>query len=184
MDSEKRDFLYDLADFCYSSMNCCAIESEKATGQVNDIITILLDDATRVSAISKETLEAISSMREIINNLAAEGDRDAANDLAKALSQTAAEDEEMRLFVSPIMEALQFQDRIAQNMNNFSKMLRTWIEKREELEGSSEFSEVDKIDFGERLLACTTMMEEREIIRTYIDNLKEEETAQSDVMFF
>ena len=183
MDSEKRDFLYDLADFCYSSMNWCAIESEKATGQVNEIITILLEDATRVSAISKETLEAISSMREIINNLTSD-DRDAANDLAKALSQTAAEDEEMRLFVSPIMEALQFQDRISQNMNNFSKMLRTWIEKREELEGNSEFSDMDKIDFGERLLACTTMTEERDIIRTYIDNLKEEDAAHADVMFF
>ena len=55
MDSEKRDFLYDLADFCYSSMNWCAIESEKATGQVNEIITILLEDATRVSAISIST---------------------------------------------------------------------------------------------------------------------------------
>ncbi|MFK7823994.1 MAG: hypothetical protein AB8G05_07555 [Oligoflexales bacterium] len=184
MDNEKRDFLYDLADFCYSSMNWCAIESEKATGQVNDIITIILDDAARVSAISKETLDAISSMREIINNLTSDGDRDAANDLARALAQTASEDEEMRMFVSPIMEALQFQDRIAQNMNNFSKMLRTWIEKREELEGQEEFTELEKIDFGDRLLGCTTMTEERDIIRSYIDNLKEDEAADKDVMFF
>ena len=184
MDQKKREFLYDLADFCYSSMNWCSIESEKATDQVSSIITMLLDDAARVSAISKETLDAIASMREIIENLTGDGDRNAANDLARALKQTADEDREVRQFVAPIMETLQFQDRIAQNMNNVTRMLRTWIEKREEIESSSEFSEKDKVDFGTRLLACTTMPEERKIIREFIENLKQDDVADSGVMFF
>lgn len=184
MSSEKRDFLYDLADFCYNSMKWCATESETATEKINDIITILLDDAMKVSALSKDTLGAINSMREVINNLTNERDKDAANDLAKALTQASTEDEEMRRFVSPIMESLQFQDRISQNMNNFSKMLRTYIEKREELLGMPQLSEEDRVDFGNRLLECTTMPEEREVIRSFIDNLKEEEIAETDVMFF
>ena len=160
MENVTRDFLYDLADFCYASMNWCALESESATNQVNDIISILLDEAGRISAVSKETLSAVASMQEIINNLLNhDGDRDAANELANALKKTSDEDKEIKSFVSPIMEALQFQDRISQNMSNFSKMVRTWLEKREELEGQQEFADEDKVDFGERLLQCTTMTE-------------------------
>ena len=184
MEEAEIDFLYDLAEFSHSSMEWCCKESEKATEAVNDIINILLEDATRVSAVSQDTLDALNSMKDLVNALGSKESRDTAKELATALSETAAQDEEIRAFVSPIMEALQFQDRVSQNMSNFTKMIRTWIEAREEVHDNNSFSEEDKINFGERLLKCTTMNEERDLIRRHIKNLKEEEKAPEDVLFF
>lgn len=184
MDQKTREFMDDLADFCNESMNWCIIESEKATSNINEIVNILIDDASRVSLVSKETIDAITSMKDIINNLSEAGSREIANELAMALSETANEDQEIKMFVSPIMEALQFQDRITQNMNNFSKMMRTWLEMRDELEGEKKLSKEHLVDFGERLMKCTTMIEERNLLRSHFPDLKEDEVAGPKEMLF
>ncbi|MDD9952517.1 MAG: hypothetical protein OXT67_13225 [Zetaproteobacteria bacterium] len=174
----------DLIEFMDQSFTWCAKESEEATSQVNEILSMLLDDANRVAAMSKETLDAIGSMQEIISALKPSGDREAANRLAKALLEAAAEDQDVNQFVSPIMEALQFQDRIHQNMNNTVKMMRVWRDVRYKIAVTGKFSNEDRIKFGNTLLECTTMVEERDLIRRHIEGVEPENATQDDVIFF
>ena len=174
----------DLINFSAKSLDWCAMESEQASSQVNDILNLLLDDAQRVAAMSKETLDAIESMQEIITQLQPTGDREMANKLAKALVEASNEDSEIRNFISPIMESLQFQDRISQNMGNVISMLRFWLSTRDKIASTAEFSETDLVEFGNQLLGLTTMNDERTIIRKYIDNLDPENETKNDVLFF
>ena len=177
--------LQDVTDFCYASLEWCVEESEDAISNAHDILKILLVEASRVSAVSKETLDAIESMREMIDSLSGKGDRGMANELAFAVKETASQDEEIEAFAKPVIMTLQFQDRISQNIGNFCKMLDLWVKHRKEL---AAFENVELNDylknFGTILLKNTTMEKEREVVRTYIKGLKKEDKISTNVLFF
>lgn len=184
MSNNVHKMFHDLITFSSKSLEQCALESEDATSQVNEILTMLLDDANRVAAMSKETLDAIGSMQEIITMLHPSGDREVANKLAKALLDASKEDQSVNSFITPILEALQFQDRINQNMGNMIKMLYVWIDTRNRICKNPVFDESQKINFGNQLIECTSMHDEREIIRKHIEGVKPEDEAKTDVLFF
>lgn len=183
MNEKEKHLFQAIYDFCRASVSWGSKESEAATVKVNDIVTILVDDASRIAAVSKDTLEAINSMRELINNLTGDGKREVANELAKALSESAKEDQQIDRFVSPIIEALQFQDRITQNMSNLLKITDVWLKTREKFAGKSSISKEELVAFGEQLLDCTTMIEERDLIRSKIEGLPDDKPT-TDVLFF
>lgn len=179
------DLLKGMEDFCEASLKWCQAESEKSILLVNEVLNKMVEDATRVSNISAETIDAIDSVREIINSLGKERDRAAANDLAKAINKVAEENSEVNEFIAPLLESLQFQDRVTQNMDNVGKMIRAYVKFRKELAESGEFFTEDKqTDFGKKMLECTTMVSEREIVHHYIPNLPMDKETTEDVLFF
>ena len=184
MSTDKSETLLSLSDFCTASMDWCAKESETSITKINDILNLIVEDSERVSAVSMDTIAAIDNIKQIVNNLSSDGNREAANDLATALTESSREDMQIKKFVTPIMESLQFQDRISQNMKNFAKMIRVWIELRNDIEKGKEFTDQEKIDFGEKLLKCTTMSSERELVRKFIDNLSPEKDVGASALFF
>ena len=184
MTKENAKFLDLLRVFSMESLNWCRAESEAAICKVNDVINSLVSDANRVSATSKESIDAINAVRSIIDNLLPDGNRTEANKLGIALQEAAKHDEQIQSLVTPIIETLQFQDRISQNMNNLGKMIEIWLKAREAIISSPDSLTQDfMLQFGKELSACTAMIDERDLLRKYIDGLPEENKTTSALFF-
>jgi hypothetical protein len=99
-----------------------------------------------------------------------------------ALKDMSAGDVEVGGLIQPILESLQFQDRITQNMNNMKRMIGYWMEARAKVE-SGEMITMET--FGQELLKMTVMTSERTTVCKFIDGLTvAESAAESEVLFF
>ena len=83
----------------------------------------------------------------------------------------------------PIVEALQFQDRIRQVMENVVKMARVWQQERGQLLTKATMSDEEWLAFGTKLSKCATMGEERAVVCTVIPQVPEEKKVD-DMMLF
>ena len=172
-----------LLEFSQKSMEWCSKQAEISTEATNSVLQMLLNDATRVSKMSKETLDALNSLKAQLSGTGKLLPDTKAKSVVGALKRLSAQHLEIGEFASPIIETLQFQDRIRQNMENLAKMTKTWISIREEeIPKGMSGPEVQKT-FGELLLKTTTMQSERDIVRTQIPGLPAEQSA-ADVTFF
>lgn len=182
MNTAQQTFIKDLHAFYEKSLTWCCEQSESSTSQVSDILYMLLEELERVSTVSSETMEAVLSTKGELEKYRAEEDLQQATRLIAVLKALAEEKDEVADKISPIIETLQFQDRIRQKMENVSKMLYAWMEARAHFQDS--FSEEERMAFGNKLLEITTMAEERDIIRKHFPGLPESEEAADDVMLF
>lgn len=165
--------------FTNKSLDWCVEESENATSQVSQAIDTLLQTTSRVSELSEDSLTAINDLKhKLQNHIAKKG---SSEDLISSLQDISSRYDEIQNVIHPIIETLQFQDRLRQNLENLSKMIPLWIESRQRYAQS--ISQEDLLEFGESLMACTTMKDERDCIRKYIKGLKEEQQQDSVTMF-
>lgn len=184
MASEVKKYIDLFSEFSEESFKWCKDESESATSRVSKILDIIVEDADRVSQMSEETIKALETMKEIISSLATEQrDIEKANKLSQALAVLSNENMQVQEMIQPMLEALQFQDRITQNMDNFKNIMKQYVELRNRINNGETFDDIQLRDFGEELLKLTTMAEERDIIRRYIDGLSNDEVT-NDVLFF
>ncbi|MEI8027610.1 MAG: hypothetical protein WCI18_14785 [Pseudomonadota bacterium] len=183
MTISKEKLLKELHDFTQDSVSWCSQESERSTLAISSILDVIVGDAARVSQISNETIQAVEKFKTLVNSLESKNRNvDLANKLVLALKDMAAGDLEVGGLIQPILESLQFQDRITQNMNNMKRMIEHWMEARAKVE-SGEMIPMET--FGKALLKMTAMDSERKIICKYIDGLDlTEGAAESDVLFF
>lgn len=169
----------DLTEFSCESMRWCSGASEDATRQISAILEHLINEAKRVSTMSMAALEAVNAIRK---KAAAPAGGNLASELVAALKKLSTEHTEAQAFVNPIIETLQFQDRISQMMDNLVRMIACWSNERERIaKGGASSLDLDR--FGKALLTCTTMKEERDIVRNVIPDLPEETVADSVSMF-
>lgn len=183
MTISKDKMISSLLDFTKDSMSWCSGESERATMQVSKILDNIMTDSNRVSKISEDTMSAVAKFRDLIDNLDSKNrDVEMANTLVKSLKGIASQDAEVGGLIQPILEALQFQDRITQNMANMKRMIEFWLQSRQSIEKGENLSIQD---FGEKLMKLTTMPDERESVRKFIDGLSNDDAnAPVDVLFF
>lgn len=106
-----------------------------------------------------------------------------ATDLISALKQLTAEESDVLNLANPVIEALQFQDKVTQQMENMVRMIAVWAAQRSHAKPGPELLPADKIAFGEALLACTTMPSECDAFRLAIPELPEEKSADSVTLF-
>ena len=165
--------------FTKESLEWCANESEESTAKVSQAIDTLLNDAARVSELSSDSIQAISGLQSKLKVHFDSGS--SIDDLVETLSKLANEHDEVKNVIHPIIESLQFQDRLRQNLENIAKMIPAWLEARQTFGVAA--SQQDLRDVGEKLLKLTTMKEEREQIRSQIEGLSNDE-AQDSVMMF
>ena len=183
MTISKEKLLKELHDFTQDSVSWCSQESERSTLAISSILDVIVSDAARVSQISNETIQAVEKFKTLVNTLESKNRNvDLANQLVLALKDMAAGDLEVGGLIQPILESLQFQDRITQNMNNMKRMIEYWMEARTKVE-NGEMISMDT--FGKALLKMTAMDSERKIICNFIEGLELAEGAsESEVLFF
>ncbi|SMF25126.1 hypothetical protein [Pseudobacteriovorax antillogorgiicola] len=166
-------------EFTKDSLNWCAKESEESTSKVSNAIDSLLKDTARVSELSTESLTAIEGLHAKLKVHFESGA--SVEDLIKTLQELANDHDEIKNVIHPIIESLQFQDRLRQNLENIEKMIPCWLKHRQAVPEGASAEQLRA--FGENLLNCTTMKEERDYVRGHIDGLKEEEEKESVMLF-
>ena len=171
----------DLITFSVKSIEWCAKESEQSARKVGKVMEYVLEDAKRVSSISADTLDVVRDAKETIDEMIEQGKT---SQLIVSLQELCNEQVGIKRLIHPIVVALQFQDRISQNMNNLIKMLKLWHELRPEFEQSGTFTEKQKTEFGEKLLDCASMLRERNVIRKHIPSLGEEKEMKDTISLF
>lgn len=179
-----KDYIDRLIKFSESSLTDLMTESEKSTVEVLRILNILLSEAQRVSHMSVDSLATVGKLKDKLEVITSSSQPfSEGRELVQMLKDLTGKDKKIDEFVFPVMEALQFQDRIRQNVENFARMLVKWSQYRGRLEVPGEDFEAFKQDFGKSLLECTTMAEERDIIHGMIAGLPKVEERTDGVMF-
>ncbi|MES2743922.1 MAG: hypothetical protein V4655_00785 [Bdellovibrionota bacterium] len=168
-----------LRDFTSASLSWCSKEAENGTERVMSAIDVLLKDIKRVSAMSGDSLKALNSLQGILKNV----DHDNYAHLRKSLETLSKENHEIDSYIQPIMEALQFQDRFRQNVENIVHMIDIWHKFRARPDLSTSDSKAMMTEFGQALVLKTTMSRERDIIRAHIDGLEAEKEVQRVELF-
>ncbi len=191
---DKEQLVSGMVRYASGSMHWCALESEKAVSSVMEVMDQLMNDAHRISSMSEDTLGAVRDFRQTVVSLQGEFESNdlekeihATHILIRELSRLTHEHEEVAELVRPIIEVLQFQDRITQNMENMRGMLEVWQSTRQQVENTGRFTAQDRIAFGQALYQCSTMEEERRPLRSLFDGLPAERHkvfSEDDEIFF
>jgi SepF-like predicted cell division protein (DUF552 family) len=177
-----QDKYYDaLIAYSKAIMAKSIADSDQAVRAISSVMEILLADASRISKMSADTLNAMKGLQSTVTNVGSEIPSVALKKLIVTLSGIAKEHRAAHEMLMPIIEALQFQDAIRQQMENLGKVMDIWLSSRKEL-GANPSSENLKA-IGEKLLKVTAMVSERDIIRSHIKGLPVESKAD-DVMLF
>ena len=174
--------LTKLKEFTGGSLKWCAEESESSTSKITDSVDILLKKTARVSQLSEESLQAIEEFKSDLDDKIKNSECNL-SDLVSNLKKLTQENAEAKAIISPIIEELQFQDRLRQNLENIVHTVDVYLEARGKVETAGGFSEELKKEFGNKTCGKMTMKSERDIIRGYIDGL-DEEKEQESVQFF
>jgi hypothetical protein len=167
--------------FSQKTLEWCAHESETSTARVTEAIDLLLQNTVRVSQISAESIAAIQGLQKAISVRFGDNSRENFVKLIKNLEDLANEHEEVQNVIHPIIQALQFQDKLRQNLENAVRMLPAWIEFRKDL--PMQITQEKLQDFGRVLMTKTTMISERDVIRAHIDGLAAEPEIAPVVLF-
>jgi hypothetical protein len=179
----KDNYAKDLTDFCQKSMAVCVDEAEIATEHVGRILQELSKDAERVAWVSNEAQGMLDKLRDAYDeNTEVDELTKNRRQLAESLTQIAKQNKGIGDIMFPMIEVLQFQDRIRQQCENMVKMIALWLNYRIEFENNERF-DVGYVEFGNVLLKNTTMIDERELIRTFIEGLDKEVVAEVGLFF-
>lgn len=169
------EFFTKYINFIQDSVQWSIDESEKPTAAISESIRILLEDTSRVSAISEESVKAIQEIKGKLKNLSIQhGDEDTEQDnsvgsLVNTLKKVNKEHQELENIINPIITSLQFQDRFLQNMNSLYRICEFWLETRKNAKDTGTPKQQASINrdvdsFGEVLCKIVSTPREREVI--------------------
>lgn len=184
MNKAAQQFINDLQSFTRESLNWCQEESEKSVSSINNTIAFLLKNSNRITEMSAETLKVLEEVADRASKLKPpQGQK--ISPIVELLQDVQKTHNEAHRLLSPIIQALQFHDRICQKMNNFQKILDAWKINRASLSVAEANDEATLFKFGKEIMKHTTMREERDIIRGIIPNLPNDELDedQNAIMF-
>ena len=151
---------------------------------MTDAIGILSEDASRIVDMSNKSAEIVKMVSHRIATLLSEKKAVPIANLMNILKEINQEHTDINNVIYPIIEALQFQDRLTQNLKNQVKMIRCWLNYREKVRRLGTFGEQQQREFGQELAKCTTTPEERAVLSRNIDGLTLAETEHASSVFF
>jgi hypothetical protein len=160
----QREYYQSLLNFTESTLRATSRESENAVVIAGKLLDGISEDIARVSSMSKDTVDALTSVRTIIKShgsVRSTLEENKISTLVTALKKINQEHEDISDVIMPLVTSLQFQDRVRQQMENTVKMLRVWLDYREENEP---ISKEDLGGFGQLLAAEVTTGEELQVL--------------------
>ena len=183
MEINHKDPIAGFIDFTKESLDWCDQESSKSVSAIMDVMDQLVKESSRISAMSEQTLEAIKKIKTDVLADDSCPEAQKVKKLAKELYQFSQQHQEIKDMVSPIIQCLQFQDRLSQNLKNLVAITDLWWQNRQ-TEAWMKGSDENLVALGEQLLKLTTMAEERKIIQKHIPMLPEQEEEEANAFFF
>jgi hypothetical protein len=191
------EFASRFISFTEESLKACSVQAEKSVNMVAKILDEIVADSARVSKLSEDTIDALKAVKKFLEVQAAESvdaktsqkknSKEVLQQIMDALKVLREHNSDVSQFVTPMIESLQFQDRIRQQMDNLPKMIRVWMKARVQVENdckSEQEFEGFKSGFGKDLLAVSISEQERNVLRKHIPGLPEAENMDKDDFFF
>jgi hypothetical protein len=184
-----QELLERFQSFSHASIKWCIAESEASTSAVSSAIDQLMAKAERVSKISAAGLVALKAAKKTLDlhKGPAKYSQVAINSLINSLQGLSREHEEVRGIINPIIENLQYQDRLRQRLENISKMTHYWTGFRKPIVaagGLDDHGDFDVLGFAQGLAKLTTSVEERDILRRHFKELPTETRVDDSVTLF
>lgn len=177
---DPKTILRDYARFMNDSTSWCVKESEREVEAICQTINLIMGDVERRTALSNQALGAVQGLKSRLEGRkAAEVD---VKGLITELQKLSTVEKEMTELTQPVIEALQFQDRLRQNLENINKIVGHWIQWRE-VHKSKDIDPSVLQALGQKFLELTTSPEERDIIRRHIPGLAEEQKIDNALFF-
>lgn len=177
MSKHSDHLIHSFVRFSEQSIDWCVKQSEQEVVRIYEVLKNLLEDSKRRIHLNNESEKRYSDLVEVLSHDASGQSLNKTVDLLKNLNR---EDREL---TDPIIEALQFQDRLKQKLENLVKMLEVWKNFRGDKKSECFETPENLIEFGEKLKKCCTTPEERDTLQKYIQGLSHEEEVKGSMMF-
>ncbi len=174
------DFMTRMEKYCTQVFQWGSEDSAASTTLIIDIINIIQDKAQNSGDFSDESKDAFSNLSEIAMGFNSPHKRESTKILVSLMKNRFDVKENIQALVQPIMMAMQFQDRIRQNMENLSKLLLIWISSRRDHDDEKTLSDETLTNIGTKILDCMTMTSEKDVIYTHIPQVADQGDEDED----
>lgn len=182
--ADEQKFLQDMLEYTKECIAVCAKSSENAVVVVDKTLQFLTEDSNRISSMGKQTIGILAELR---SQMSKTGNNEiggsSLHNVVKILKKVKSDHSEIDSFIMPIIQSLQFQDRVRQQMENSVKMLTAWLETRKNLNGRPITVE-ERNTLAKTFLSYTTTEEERVAIRGGFPGVEEDKQVANDDYFF
>lgn len=178
---QQQDFLERMEKFCNNVLKWGTDDSASSVNLILGIVETVQTNAEKSGDISEATKEAFENLGEIAMGFNNPHKRNTTKIMISLMQNRITANENIRELVQPIMTAMQFQDRIRQNMENLSSMMVLWLKIRAELsQDNCTLDDQALEDIGKRLLDNMTMTSERDIIKQHIPQVADHTPPAND----
>jgi len=180
------EFIEKIESFTSASLHWNSQESERSVSLIVDTICIVQQRVEQLFEPTPDNKETVAQLMDVSNQMQDTHNRKTTlRLLVSTLNNRMEADHKIKKLIEPIVTAIQFHDRICQNMDNLSHALETWRINRNRVIECSSFSDELQVSFGTTLIDLMTMTEERDIVRRHIQGLPEAcEDSGDDVDLF
>lgn len=167
------DFSYRYVNFYKKMLLTCGAEVESLVRQIGERIAHLIQEGERLSTFSDDSIKSMVQLKMHLETQVAAGkiNSDMLKEMATNLKDVTHQNSVFVDKVTPIMDALQFQDRIQHHINNFVSMLFLFQQalffcEDDEIACIFDVAQQSFGPFGLQLLKKTTTKQERTMIKT------------------
>lgn len=180
-DDPQHDFFVRMEKFCNNVLKWGSDDSASSVDLIMGIVETVQQKAENSGNFTDTTKEAFTNLGEIAMGFNTPHKRNSTKIMISLMQNRISANENIHDLVQPIMTAMQFQDRIRQNMENLSSMMVLWLSIRSELnEQSCSIDDQTLEDIGTRLLNNMTMASERDIIKLHIPQVADKDAPPDD----
>lgn len=180
-DKPQHDFLVRMEKFCNNVLKWGSDDSASSVELIMGIVETVQQKAEKAGDFTETTKEAFANLGEIAMGFNNPHKRNSTKIMISLMQNRISTNENIHDLVQPIMTAMQFQDRIRQNMENLSSMMVLWMSVRSELnEKTCSIDDQTLEDIGTRLLNNMTMASERDIVKLHIPQVADKDAPPDD----
>ncbi len=177
----QQDFLVRMEQFCNNVLKWGSDDSASSVDLIMGIVETVQVKAEKAGDFTDTTKEAFANLGEIAMGFNNPHKRNSTRIMISLMQNRLSANENIHDLVQPIMTAMQFQDRIRQNMENLSSMMVLWLSIRSELdEKTCSIDDQTLEDIGTRLLSNMTMTSERNIIKLHIPQVADKDAPPDE----
>lgn len=157
-------FLADVRAFVTDSLGWCRQESERESTRILEALQNVIEDVKRRSKMSAAAERSLVAAQDQLAIILGNSGNTTLDELLGELRTLRSDNAEVSRLVNPVIEALQFQDRLVQNMQNLEKIVGFWFQFEATNDLQNESTELrESLIAG--LLKRVTTSEERDLIR-------------------
>ena len=169
---QPENFLNDFQKFMNESLGWCKNESERESNSILMTLQKVMEDVKRRSKMSAVAEAALIDAHDKLSTIVSESKDIAIDELLGELRALKSDNAEVNRLVNPVIEALQFQDKLVQNLQNLEKMILAWFTfelKMRETKTTGQINNEGPIreELLKSLLKAATTSEERKTVRKY-----------------